>query len=119
MTTTMSKKAQAKQQAQESQDFLRLVFSKQERPTVWTSLKHVSSSGMSRDMKALTVIEGEIVDITWHVAHASGVARLAERNGQRVVRIHGCGMDMGFHLVHSLSYGLYEGDGYQLRHEWI
>ena len=33
-------------------------------------------------------------------------------------RVGGCGMDMGFHLVHELGYRLFN-DGYSLKHEWI
>ena len=118
-TATASKKAQQEQKAQEAQDFLRLVFSTQERPTVWTSLKHVSSSGMSRDITLLTSHEGKILDITWYASHAMHTGSLKERNGSRVIRVGGCGMDMGFHLVYSLSYSLYKGEGYTLRQEWI
>jgi hypothetical protein len=127
-TATLSKKAQAEQEKEQAQDFLRRTFAEQEalgqRPTVWTNLKSVSASGMSRDMKALTVKDGQIVDITWYVAKACSVGSLKERNGQRVIRVGGCGMDMGFHLVYSLSYSLYKSangadTGYYLRHEWI
>jgi hypothetical protein len=123
-TETLSKKAQAEQKTQEAQKFLREVFATQERPTVWTSLKHVSSSGMSRDITLLTAYEGKILDITWYASHAMQTGTLKERNGSRVIRVSGAGMDMGFHLVYSLSYALYKTPdygraGYDLRHEWI
>jgi len=123
-TATLSKKAQAEQETQKAQKFLREVFATQERPTVWTSLKSVSASGMSRDITLLTSHEGRILDITWYASHAMQTGTLKERNGSRVIRVHGAGMDMGFHLVYSLSYSLYktaEGSdgGYTLRHEWI
>ena len=36
-------------------------------------------------------------------------------------KVGGCGMDMGFHLVYTLSSLLYKKDrgGYELRHEWL
>jgi len=118
-TATMSKKAELEQKAQEAREFLLKVFAQQDRPTVWTSLKHVSSSGMSRDITLLTSYEDRILDITWYASHAMQTGSLKERNGSRVIRVGGAGMDMGFHLVYSLSYALYKGEGYTLRHEWI
>lgn len=119
---TMTKKQETEKKAQEAQDFLREVFTKQDRPTVWTSLKWVSSSGMSRDITLLTAHEGKILDITWYASHAMQTGTLKERNGSRVIRVGGAGMDMGFHLVYSLSYVLFPAEdrrGYVLRHEWI
>ena len=105
---------------QRAQEFLRGVFAKQERPTAYTILKSVSASGMSRTMKVVTSHEGQVLDLTWWVSLVSGVGTLTEKNGQRVVRVGGCGMDMGFHLVHSLGIALYglEG-GYKISQEWL
>ena len=90
---------------------------------VYTLIRHVSSSGMSRDISLFIAQGGEIIDITYYAAHAIGW-RLVERNGHRAIRVSGCGMDMGFHTVYTLSSVLYrgavEGDaGYALRHEAI
>lgn len=120
-TATISKKAQAQQEKEEARAYLLSILEKQEKPTLYTNLKHVSSSGMSRDMKVLAVVGGEIVDVTWYVARL-GVGTLKERNGQRVVRVGGCGMDMGFHVVYTVSailYGYEERGAYTIRHEWI
>ena len=90
-------------------------------PTIYTILRHVSSSGMSRDISLKLVDEdGELRDITYKAALALG-EKPKERNGQRVIRVHGAGMDMGYHLVHSLSSVLYherEHAGYLIDHEW-
>lgn len=120
-TATLSKKAQAQQEKEEARAYLLSILEKQGKPTLYTNLKHVSSSGMSRDMKVLAVAGGEIVDVTWYVARL-GVGTLKERNGQRVVRVGGCGMDMGFHVVYTVSailYGYEERGAYTIRHEWI
>ena len=90
---------------------------------VYTLIRHVSSSGMSRDISLFVAQGGEIIDITYYAAHAIGW-RLVERNGRRAIRAQGAGMDMGFHLVYTLSSVLYrgavEGDaGYALRQEAI
>jgi hypothetical protein len=121
-TATITRKQENEQQKKEASDFILKVFASQERPTVWTILKHVSSSGMSRDLKCVTYYDGRLIDITWYVDKVSGVATLKERNGQRVLRVNGAGMDMGFHVVYSLSYALYPqsgGRGYDLHHEGL
>lgn len=120
MNATLSKKQERVREQEGAKEFLRAVFASQKNPTAWTILKSVSASGMSRDLKVCTQYEGRVIDITWYVSHASSVGQLRERNGQRVVRVGGCGMDMGFHLVYSLSLALYglEG-GYKLKQEWL
>jgi len=90
---------------------------------VYTLVRHVSASGMSRDISLFVAINGEVMDITYYAAHALGW-RLVERNGYRALRVSGCGMDMGFHTVYTLSRVLFrdavEGDaGYSLRQEWL
>ena len=120
-TATLSKKAQAEQEKESARGSLLNILAKQWKPTLYTSLKHVSSSGMSRDMKVLAVVDGEIVDVTYYVGKL-GIGTIKERNGQRVIRVGGCGMDMGFHVVYSVSavlYGYEERGAYTIRHEWI
>mgnify|MGYP006287434487 CR=1 FL=1 len=120
-TATLSKKEQQKQEKESAKAYLLSIMEKQEKPTLYTNLKHVSSSGMSRDMKVLAVVDGEIVDVTWYVGKLD-IGTLKERNGQRVIRVGGCGMDLGFHVVYSVSavlYGYEERGAYTIRHEWI
>jgi hypothetical protein len=113
-------RTEKEKELQRAQEFLCSVFAKQERPTAYTILKSVSASGMSRTMKVVTYDDGRVLDITWWVSLVSSVGTLTEKNGQRVVRVGGCGMDMGFHLVHSLGIALYglEG-GYKISQEWL
>lgn len=82
--------------------------------TVYTILDHVSSSGMSRQIRVVLLsCEGsKAVDL--HPNYAVGKAlglRHAKRNGreQDALVVGGCGMDMGFHLVYGLSQVLYGG----------
>ena len=120
-TSTLSKKEQVKQEKESAKEYLRSIFDGQERPVAYTSLKWISSSGMSRDMKVLAVKNNQILDITWYIAKLD-IGTLKERNGQRVVRIGGCGMDMGFHVVYTLSavlYGYQERGAYKINQEWI
>lgn len=118
MNATLTKKQEQEQDKQDAINFLRRVSDSQERPTAWTILKSVSASGMSRDMKVVSQFEGRVVDLTWYVGKATSVGRLTEKHGQRVVRVGGCGMDMGFHLIYSLSHVLYN-NGYQVNQEWL
>jgi hypothetical protein len=120
-TATLSKKAQKEQERESARAYLLSILNKQNKPTLYTNLKSVSSSGMSRDMKVLAVVEGEIVDITYYVGKLD-IGTIKERNGQRVIRVGGCGMDMGFHVVYTVSailYGYEERGAYTIRHQWI
>jgi hypothetical protein len=91
--------------------------------TVYTVLRSVSSSGMSRTMSLKVAKDGKILDLTYYAAVVLGYP-LVEVNGSRAIRVGGCGMDMGFHAVYSLSRGLFrtEGEsadsGYLLNHAW-
>lgn len=100
--------------------------------TVYTVLDHVSSSGMSRAIRVVipyhkhaglnpaggSIIPAgnDLIDFihpNWAIGKALDL-RHYKRNGreQDALVVGGCGMDMGFHLVHELSYTLY-GNGYQ------
>lgn len=89
--------------------------------TVYTILRKVSSSGMTRHI-SLKVAEGSnIFDITYLVAKALG-DKVSSVNGYNTIKVQGAGMDMGFHLVYSLSSVLYHGQdraGYVLSHRWL
>jgi hypothetical protein len=89
--------------------------------TVYTVIRSVSSSGMSRTMSLKIVRDGRIDDITFSAAHALDYP-LVEVNGSRAIRVGGAGMDMGFHVVYSLSSVLFRGEdraGYVLSHRWL
>jgi len=58
---------------------------------------------MMREISLVVVVDGKTRDITWHAANVLG-DKLGKREG---IRVPGCGMDMGFHLVYSLSSALY------------
>jgi hypothetical protein len=98
---------------------------------IYTVVKHRSSSGMSRDIAVYRVIDGKIQDISYFVSKILDWT-LAKNGG---VKVRGGGMDMGFHLVYSLSWALFpngttvphgirngEPDtngGYALKHQWL
>lgn len=77
--------------------------------TVHTILDSVSSSGMSRNIRVLLLkCDGKGEPITLHPNHSVSVVlgypRAKHGDG---LRVGGCGMDMGFHIVHSLGYALW------------
>lgn len=89
--------------------------------TVYTICDHVSRSGMMRHIRLVVPLIGDDGKIHFiHPNHAA--ATLLEysqaKGGNGALKVGGCGMDMGFHLVYSLSSKLF-GDGYALKHEWI
>jgi hypothetical protein len=72
---------------------------------VYTALKHVSKSGMSRSISVHVVSEGQIQNITYWASCIVGWP-IDRNNGG--VKVTGCGMDMGFHLVYCLSSALWK-----------
>ena len=84
--------------------------------TIYCILRHVSRSGMLRVIDLVKVGEdGDIVRIGYDAALALSWPYDYRRGG---VRVAGCGMDMGFHLVHSLAYALFSA-GEVLKHRWL
>lgn len=77
--------------------------------TVYTTVTHVSRSGMSRSIRAFITLDGRPTDISWHVANACGFT-LDDKNGG--CKLGGCGMDMGFALVYDLAATLFR-DGFE------
>jgi hypothetical protein len=83
--------------------------------TVYTILDHVSRSGMSREIRVLipyTRDDGTIdfLHPNYLVSQALGWRQSSRGGGRRDgIVIGGCGMDMGFHLVFTLSRVLFRG----------
>jgi hypothetical protein len=118
MTTKASDKKEQEKQEQKA----RLREWMPEGSTVYTILRHVSASGMSRDISLVVPWIDEsgkvgFIHPNYGAAKILG-DRLVSKNGSDAIRIGGCGMDMGFHLVYSLSHALY-GNGYALNQSWL
>ncbi len=91
--------------------------------TVYTVVRHVSSSGMSRviDLYHFSIHDGKIQK-SWLSGYASTALgwNLDQKRG--ALRVSGCGMDMGFHVVSTLSRVLFpdaERPDYALNQEWL
>lgn len=73
--------------------------------TVYTTVHHVSRSGMSRSISLHVVNSaGEVEDISGMAACLIKYRLDHKRGG---IKVGGCGMDMGFHLVYNLGRTLY------------
>ena len=100
--------------------------------TVYTNLRHVSDSGMTRWLDVYIVEDNQISNITGLVCKA---ADLTYCNRRHSLKIGGCGMDMGWQVVYNLGCSLWpsgtpaphsvrngEPDtcgGYALKHQWL
>ena len=120
MTTTAktTKKAQAEQARQEAIEMLRKIFPAGS--VVNTVVRHVSQSGMSRAISVLAIEEdGRLWNVSGLVARALDWNLHPQHAG---VKVTGCGMDMAFHLVYSLSavlYGYEHENAYALKHNSV
>jgi hypothetical protein len=122
--STLTKRAAAELESGQAIERLRELFAGNiNKPVIHTITRHVSASGMTRDISLVYVKGGEIHNITYSAALALGWP-LSEKSGSRAIRVSGAGMDMGFHTVYTLSRVLYrdtvEGDaGYLLSQAWL
>ena len=80
--------------------------------TIYCNLKHVSKSGMTRHIQFFMIRDNMPYFLTHEIAITLDM-RL-NKNGDGV-KVQGCGMDMGFHVVDLLSREL----GFKLYHQWI
>lgn len=113
--------------------------------TVYTILRHVSASGMTRHIDVYTIQDNKPFYLTAYVSKLCGIRRLGPNASRWSLVVGGCGMDMGFHVVYTLGRALWpdgaasaihradksftrsrNGDtgpetdgGYMLRHEWL
>lgn len=112
-TKPLTKKAQKEQERQEAKAWLRDRLKSGD--TVYTILRRVGRTGMSRDISLVMIgKDGRPHDFSCKAAKACGYS-VGDSLG---CRVDGCGMDMGFSLVYGLAFELY-GDGYALKHEWL
>lgn len=91
--------------------------------TIYTILRHVSQTGMSRRISLMVIKNNEPYFIDHLASKALDYRRQFPKEG---LVVSGCGMDMGFHLVNSLSYALHgmKGNkkhrgGYSFNHRWL
>lgn len=87
----------------EAKDQLRNLLPKGSK--VYTIVRHVSSSGMSRRISAYVVEDGKIRDLDFLLIRAGIGKRRGDKEG---LFIQGCGMDMEFALVYDIATTLHD-----------
>ncbi len=108
MHTKEDGKRLTKKQLAENEQEARATLREHIKPgaTIYTSLQHVSSDGMSRRIRVYVVRDGRIWDITWWTANACG---FRYNTKHEALVVGGAGMDMGYHVAYSLASALYRG----------
>ena len=102
----------SKEQVSASTEYLNRFLSKGS--VVVVVIHEVSRSGMSRTMSLYTIKDNELVYLTTAAATVLGWPL----NKRDHIRVSGCGMDMGFHTVETLSRVL-TGESYSFTHKNI
>jgi hypothetical protein len=98
---------------QEAQQELRNILSTIPTDTIYTVIRHVSSSGMQREISVKMIDAGRIINLDWLVSTATG--RKIGKHGGLVIK--GCGMDMGFALVDGINHEF--SPSKKFRQDWI
>lgn len=78
--------------------------------TVYSVLRHVSRSGMSRAISFYVYQDNKPFQLDYHISKVCGYSLHRKYEG---LSVGGCGMDMGFSVVYNLSDTLYGGIGYK------
>jgi len=81
--------------------------------TIYTVIRHVSSSGMQREISVRMIDANRIISLDWLVSNALGM-KIGKHNG---LVVKGCGMDMGFHLVENINHLF--SPSKKFKQEWI
>lgn len=77
--------------------------------TIYTIRRHVSTSGMSRIIDMKIMRDNSFIHIGGNASAAIGLTWDDRKQG---VKVSGCGMDMGYHLVYTLASVLFP-DGFE------
>jgi hypothetical protein len=81
--------------------------------TIYTVIRHVSASGMQREISVKMIDAGRIIHLDYLVSTALGT-RIGKHGG---LVVKGCGMDMGFALVDQINH--LSSPSKKFRQEWI
>lgn len=114
----VSTKEQSKEK-EELKDLLEQAKNSSGEITVFTILRNVSRSGMQRTIEPVIFIHGEP---RWLGYSVSKLLDWPFDQAQEGVKVRGTGMDMGFHLIYTLSavlYGYDDEGGYKLNQQWL
>lgn len=107
-----TKKQEKELEQQEAKKYLLSVIKAGD--VVYTILRHVSQSGMSRNIDVVVIKDNKPICVSWDVA------KLLEyrQNEDGSLKVRGCGMDMGYSVVYNMSRTIFD-DNYAVNHRWI
>lgn len=95
---------------------------KETKPTIYTTLKHVSKSGMFRAISVWIIKDNQPLYLNYIVSEVNGLKQNLKHGG---VSVRGAGMDMGFDVVYTFSRRIYKDTiqerdtGYNLTQRWF
>jgi hypothetical protein len=113
----MTKKEVKQQIKKEAIDILKSIIKKDD--VLYTQLNHISQSGMMRHISIKYIKDNKPMDITGYIAEANDWKEAKNRfGGYNGIKVGGCGMDMGFHVIYNISKTLFN-DGYAIKHQWL
>lgn len=78
-------------------------------------LRHTSQSGMVRHISAFVIQDNYPICLDRLIVKL-GLFKLTK--GGEAMLVHGCGMDMGFHVVYETARAVY-GNGYTYKYTWL
>ena len=107
----------SKQERQESINYLKDMLKEGDR--LYTTVNHVSKSGMTRYIKTILIRDNKPLYLDYHISKVLDWPLNDKYNG---IKVGGCGMDMGFHLVYTLSaclFGHANDGGYKIKQSWL
>ena len=112
-----------KEEMFKARENLKAMFEREKTDRVYTTLEHVSKSGMMRVIRLYIIGEDKSpLNITHLACNAIPTKFNTKHYG---MEMGGCGMDMGFAAVYELSVSLYCPDkyehdkAYKLKHQWL
>lgn len=127
------------EQKEQARKFLKDLFEKDLkkgiRPICYTVLKHVSTSGMLRHIDVFYIgTDRKPILLNWYIEQLGLFNRAKHYDSPNAdsLRVSGCGMDMGFHVVSVINSALYPyesgksraqqmgfNDIYLIKQEWL
>lgn len=111
MTT---RKEQMQKEKDDTINYLRSLFipilQKGEKPVLYTKCVYVSSSGMMRHIDVYFMKENKPIYLNWYIEKLGTYKRgRFDAKNSDSLRVGGCGIDMGFHVVYGLSHQVFKG----------
>ncbi len=90
-------------------------------PVIYTTVKHVSQRGMMRHIDINYIKNNKPIKLNWYIQRLGLFKRAKNYDSKNAdsLRVSGCGMDMGFHVVYNLSSILYEDNFYCLGNDCL